>query len=283
MDARRGPTLRAQWLGQQLRELRAAAKLTLDDAGAYLQRDPSTVSRFESGEYPIRRPDLMALLDLYRLSDARRREGLLKLGNEIWQTGWWEGYGDHIAGPFIDHAWLEERAHTIRWFETLVVPGLLQTRAYAEATITAGDFTATRDQIDRWVEFRLKRQAVLDEPKPPRLGAILDEAALRRPVGGRAVMRDQLRYLIECGQRPGTEIRVFPFAAGGHPSPHGAFVLFELPEPYPRVGYGQTVSGAMYVEPPDVAPFARVYDRLYEMTLGPEKSADLISAVAEDV
>src|SRR5262245_6216725 len=107
MAAPKQVTLRAQWLGQELRELRAAKRLMLREAAAYLQRDPSTVSRFESGEYPIRRPDLMALMDLYGVADAARRDNLMKLSQEVWQKGWWDGYADDVTGSFVDYIWLE--------------------------------------------------------------------------------------------------------------------------------------------------------------------------------
>ena len=111
-------------MGQQLRGLREGAGMSLKKSATYLQRDPSTVSRFESGEYPIRRPDLLALLDLYRLDDDSLRQTLLKVGDEVWQTGWWDGYAEHVPGALLDLSWLEERALRIRSFDPLVIPGL---------------------------------------------------------------------------------------------------------------------------------------------------------------
>ncbi|MGH3971938.1 MAG: Scr1 family TA system antitoxin-like transcriptional regulator, partial [Pseudonocardiaceae bacterium] len=135
-------TLRAQWLGQSLRELRDASGMTLARAGEFLQRNAATVSRFESGEYPIRRPDLMALLDLYGVSDRRKRDGLLRLSEDVWQKGWWDGYEPDVERQFVDFVWLESRATAIRSFDPLVVTGLLQTREYAEAVITAAEWEA---------------------------------------------------------------------------------------------------------------------------------------------
>lgn len=177
--------------------------MTLTDAGRYLQRNSATVSRFESAEYPIRRPDVLALLDLYGISEGRQREALLALGEDVWKKGWWDGYAEHIAGSLIDLTWLEARAEEIRSFDGLVLPGLLQTREYAEATIRAVDPTAPVDQTERWVEFRMKRQQVLAAEQPPHLAAVLDEALLHRPVGGPETMRAQLAHLADLAGRPG--------------------------------------------------------------------------------
>ncbi|MGH3345324.1 MAG: helix-turn-helix domain-containing protein [Carbonactinosporaceae bacterium] len=281
MDARRGPTLRAQWLGQQLRDMREGARLTLKDTGEYLQRDPSTLSRMEAGVIPIRIVDTLALMNLYGVHDERLRRAIEQLARDVWRTGWWEGYADHVAGSFIDHAWLEERAHTIRWFEALVVPGLLQTREYAEATIKAADDDAPPERIERWVEFRMARQEALDHDDPPRLEVILDEAVLRRPVGGRRAMRGQLRHLVAAAARPAVELRVLPFRAGAHASLNGAFTVFRLADPFPDIAYTETLAGEVYVESDGVRRFAAAYDRLREAALGPDESTALISAAAK--
>ncbi|MGH3925944.1 MAG: Scr1 family TA system antitoxin-like transcriptional regulator, partial [Pseudonocardiaceae bacterium] len=152
MSTKPKPTLRAQWLGQSLRELRDATGMTLARAGEFLQRNAATVSRFESGEYPIRRPDLMALLDLYGVSDRRKRDGLLRLSDDVWQKGWWDGYEPDVERQFVDFVWLESRATVIRSFDPLLVTGLLQTRQYAEAVITAAEWEAEPAQIARWVQ-----------------------------------------------------------------------------------------------------------------------------------
>ncbi|MGH3830628.1 MAG: helix-turn-helix domain-containing protein [Pseudonocardiaceae bacterium] len=275
------PTLRAQWLGQSLRELRDANGMTLARAADFLQRNASTVSRFESGEYPIRRPDLMALLDLYGVSDRRTRDGLLRLSEEVWQKGWWDGY-EELEQPFVDYVWLEARATTIRSFDITFMPGLLQTRAYAEAVITTVDWEAEPAQIARWVQVRMDRQAVLHRDAPPRFTTIIDESELRREVGGPGVLADQLAHLLACAELPHVDIRVFPANAGAHASP-GSFLVFTTAEPDLEVGYAETLGGAVYVEPPNSERFVRVYDRLLDSALGPAESAKLISAIGEDL
>ncbi|MGW4425040.1 helix-turn-helix domain-containing protein [Streptosporangium sp. NPDC004631] len=283
MAAPKWVTLRAQWLGQQLRDLREANGLLLRDAAEYLQRDPSTAGRFESGEYPIRRPDLLALLDLYGVADSRRREDLMKLSQEVWQKGWWDGYAGEVAGAFVDYVWLESRAREIRAFDNTLLLGLFQIEEYARAAITAAEFGAGDEQIDRWVELRMARQEILKGDNPPRLSVIIDEAVLRRKVGGPACLTEQLRHLAEQAVQPNIEIRVLPFSAGAHASPTGAFRVLMMEARFPEVAYAETAKGAIYVESPDTEQFILTYDNLQKLALGPEESAEFISATAEEV
>jgi len=257
--------------------------MTLKQAAEYLERDPSTVSRFESAEYPIRRADLLALLDFYNVGDQRRREGLLRLREEVWQKGWWDGYADTVDRRFIDYVWLESRAEEIRSFDDTLLPGLLQTHRYAEAAIRAADPDLPSEQVDRAVELRIMRQRVLTGERPSRLQAIIDEALLRRVVDSPEAMREQLEHLLECGRRPNVEIRVLPLSAGAHASPAGAFKIFSMAEPYPDGGYTETLAGAVYVETPGAAGFVRAYDRIHVVTLTQDESAELISVSAEEL
>jgi transcriptional regulator with XRE-family HTH domain len=276
-------TLRSQWLGQSLRELRDVTRMTLAQAGEYLQRDASTVSRFESGEYPIRRPDLMALLDLYGVSDRRKRDGLLRLAEEVWQKGWWDGYEPDVERQFVDFVWLESRATEIRSFDPLLITGLLQTREYAEAMITAAAWEAEPAQIARWVQLRMARQAVLRRETPPQLSVIIDESALRREVGGPGVLRGQLAHLLATAELPQVDLRVLPASVGAHAGSNGHFLVFTIAEPDLDVGYAETLGGAVYVEPPDSERFVRVYDSLLKSALEPAESAKLIRAIGEDL
>lgn len=282
MRPRQGPTLRAQWLGQQLRELRESTGRTLKDAAEYLQRDPSTVSRFESADYPIRRPDLMALLDLYGVSDGRRRDGLLRLREDVWQSGWWEQHADAFYDPrFMDYVWLEGRASEIRSFDAFVVPGLLQTREYAEATIRAQDLDASTEDRERWLELRMERQRALMRDDGPQLSVVLDEAVLHRFAGSPAVMRAQLSHLTEVTEQPAVDVRVLPFRTPETTIPYSTFKVFVMGDPYPDVGYAETLGGAVYVEGDNAERFSRVYARLRAAVLEPDKSAEVIRAAAK--
>lgn len=283
MAAVKWVTLRSQWLGQQLRDLREANGLILKDAAEYLQRDPGTVSRFETGGYPIRRPDLLALLDLYGVADPRRREEFVRLSQEVWKKGWWDGYAGEVTGALVDFAWLEARSLEIRGFDGMILPGLFQTPRYARVVISTLERDANEAQIDRWVEFRMGRQKILDGENPPRFTAILDEAVLRREVGGRECQAEQLRHLVDQAARPNVEIRVLPLSVGVHACVTGAFRIFTLGEGFPGVGYAETPKGAIYVESPDSESFVRMYEEALKLTLSPEESVEFIAAIAREL
>lgn len=274
-------TLRAQWLGRQLRELREASGLKLSEAGECLKRDASTVSRFETGVYPIHQPDVRALLDLFGVRDERRRGALLRLSEEAWRTGWWDGYAQDVEGSFIDYVWLESRATRIRTFDVASFYGLLQTPDYARAVIRGVERAASDTQTDRWVELRLMRQAILERMTPPQVSMIMDEALLWRASGGASVLRAQLQHLAALAHRSNIEIRVLPFKAGSHASPDGAFRVLSLPEPFVEVACVESPAGALYVEEPDAARFTAVYDQLEDASLNKRESINLINATAE--
>lgn len=276
MGARRGPTLRAQWLGKHLREFRESANLTLRQAGDYLQRDAGTISRLESGIIPARVSDVLALLNLYDIGDQKIRDGLERLSRDIWRKGWWDGYAADSLGVMFDHAWLETRTEGIRSYAAMVVPGLLQTRDYALEVITAGATDAPVEQIERWVEFRMDRQRVLSSESAPKLEIILDEAALHRMIGGPKVMHTQLKHLSEAMTRPNVIIRVLPFAAGAHASPEGSFTIFDMPDPYSNVTCVETRGGAVYTEAEGAESFAQAYDSLQSTALTPDASAAVV-------
>ncbi|MEU1737236.1 helix-turn-helix transcriptional regulator [Streptosporangium sp. NPDC020145] len=283
MAAAKWVTLRSQWLGQQLRELREANGLILKDAAEYLQRDPATVSRFETGGYPIRRPDLLALLDLYGVADPRRREEFIRLSQEVWKKGWWDGYAGEVTGSLVDFVWLESRSREIRGFDGMTLPGLFQTPRYARVVISTVGDDADEAQIDRWVRFRMGRQKILDGDNPPRVMSIIDEAVLRREVGGRECQAEQLCHLADQAARPNVEIRVLPFSVGVHASAAGAFRIFTLGDGFPGVGYVETPKGAIYVESPDSESFVKMYEETLKLTLSPEKSVEFIIAIAEEL
>ncbi|GAA1638034.1 helix-turn-helix transcriptional regulator [Nonomuraea maheshkhaliensis] len=282
MSGKRGVTLRAQWLGKHLRELREHAGLTLKDTGEYLQRDGSTVSRFEAGLYPARTSDVLALLDLYGVTAPQERDGLVRLSRDVWQNGWWDDYSGDVSHGIVDYAWLEARAESITSFDTLVLPGLLQTPAYMEAVIRAEDPDATDEQVERWLEFRRTRQEILTSGAP-RLSTILDEYVLRRSIGGPETMRNQLAHLAQYALTADVEIRVLPLAAGAHASPDGAFRIFQLAHPFPAVAYVPTPAGAIYVEGDAADRLKLKYDRIRRKALSTEDSLKLIATVTESL
>ncbi|MBT8224754.1 MAG: helix-turn-helix transcriptional regulator [Dactylosporangium sp.] len=283
MTGRNGPTLRAQWLGQQIKELRESAGITLRHAADYLERDPSTVSRFESAEYPIRRPDLMALLDFYRVSDPQRRAGIMTLREEVWKKGWWDDYADTVDCRFIDYVWLESRAKEIHSFDSMLIPGLLQTPAYAGAAIRAAQPDRADGQVERGVELRIARQRILAKDAPCQLRVVLDESVLRRRLVDVGTWREQLSHLVTCAERPNVEIRLLPFDSGLHSNPTGIFKIFVMENPYPVVAYTETLAGRIYVEEPVTERFTGTYNRLQSMARSPRESTELILATVREL
>lgn len=260
-------TLRAQWLGQQLREMRESRKLTLKAVGDFIKRDPSTVSRIESGMLPARVPEVLAYLDICGIDDRQRRDDLKTMSEDAWQKGWWDGFTANVASSLIDWIWLESRATEIYSFQVSVLPGLLQTREYAEALIRAAHPDASEEQIARFVDLRMNRQQRLDGAEPVRLRTIVDEGVLRRLVGGPEVMRAQLAHLREATRRRHVEVLVLPSEVGAHPSPDGAFDVFRMRPPYPVAGFISTPAGNLVVEGDKAETLLQTYDRLRDVAL----------------
>ncbi|MQA25660.1 MAG: helix-turn-helix domain-containing protein [Micromonosporaceae bacterium] len=256
------PNMRARWLGELLRELREAKGVTSKAAAQYLERSPGTMSRYESGEYPIRRADLLALIDFYGVPDPAQRDRMFKLREESWKTDWWDDYADDVDEPFIDYVWLEQRAHQIKVVDNWRVPGLLQHPSYTAAVLEIVEADSDPTQRARWAELRQARQHRLDQEDPPAVQAIVDEAVLYRPIGGPEVMAEQLRHLQALSERPKIDIRVLPLRSAAPLS--GMFTLFSLGEPFPAdVACIETLVGARYVEAPNVQQVVQAYNRLW--------------------
>jgi len=278
-------TLRAQWLGQQLRELREQRGMSLELVAEHLNRDRSALGRYERAEWPIQRHDVLALLDLYGFHQARPRAQLLSLAEEVWRTDRWnDNYGDLVDASFIDFPWLESRANTVCSYHATVIPGLFQLREYADLMIRCVEGPgATEEKKRRGVELRMDRQRVLDEPGQTRFETIIEEAALRRQIGGSSLLRTQLGHLSKITQHLRVEVRVLPSRVWLHPGLDGSFWLFRMPRPYPEVAYLESLAGQMYFELPKSAKYLSAYDRLREAALDPRESAKLITTIAEEL
>lgn len=283
MVATRNPTLRAQWLGKMLRDLREGNGLTLKEAAEFLQRSVSTLSRFESGTLPISRADVVALMNLYGVEGDVQRTAMLHLADEISRTGWWDKYSKDVTRTTIDYLWLESRAEQMRIFNPLLVTGILQTRQYAEEVIRVGSPHASSQQVERWVEVRMNRQEIFRRESPIELTFILDEAVLRRPVGGATVMVNQLRHLREMVQRHVAEVLVLPYRVGAYPTSDGPFSLLKMPEPYPEVVHVENAAGMILLEADDVLRFAELYAGMQERCLNAAESAEFIATVEKDL
>src|SRR6266849_9154313 len=255
------PTVLRILLGAQLRSLREAKRLSLEEAGNVIRASHSKISRLETGRVGFKDRDIVDLLTYYGVTDEKERETLRALAARANAPGWWHDYSDVLPNWLEPYVGLEEAASQIRTYEIQFVPGLLQTEDYARAVIMLA-YSNPRE-INRRVGLRIARQSTLTRPDPPSLWAVLDEAALRRPIGGLAVMRRQLRHLIEMSQRPDVTIQILPFKSGGHAAV-GAFSVLRFAEyDLPDVVYLEQLTSALYLDKLEVVDsYLAVMERL---------------------
>jgi transcriptional regulator with XRE-family HTH domain len=280
-----GSVVRRILLGSQLRRLRETRGITREAAGYSIRASESKISRMELGRVSFKARDIEDLLTLYGVADERERGALLGLAREANVAGWWHSYSDVLPGWFPTYIGLEGAASLIRIYEVQFVHGLLQTEAYAHAVVTRGmrDPSKQCAEIERRVALRLERQKVLVSERAPRFHAVLDEAALRRPYGDRAVMQGQLRHLIEISEQPNVTLQVMPFSFGGHAGETGAFTMLRFPESdLSDVVYLEQLTSALYLDKrEEIAHYERVMERLHEDSPGPEESRDLLRGLLE--
>ncbi len=280
-----GPTALRIMLGNQLHRLREAAGVTPDQAGYEIRASRSKISRMENGRVGFKERDVADLLTLYGLTDEQVRAGVLSLARQANVPGWWSKYGDVLADWFETYLGLEGATSLIRTFELQFVHGLLQTEAYARAVTLLGHKGASADEIDRRVSLRLKRQDLLVAAEPPRVWSVVDEAALRRPVGGRAVMRAQLNCLIEVTALPNVIIQVVPFARGGHAAAGGSFSVLRFADPeLLDVVYIEQLTSALYLDDrDDVDHYMEVMNRLSAEALTPAETTDFLAEITREI
>lgn len=259
-----GPTVRRMLLGTQLRKLRETAGITREAAGYAIRASNSKISRMELGRVSFKERDIADLLTLYGVTDEGERAALLSLARDANSPGWWEQYGNLLPNWFQPYVGLEAAAVLIRTYEVQFIPGLLQTRDYARAVIALEHASAAIGEIDRRVSLRMDRQQLLTRPDPPRLWAIVDEAALRRPIGGPDIMREQLTALMEATQLPNLTLQVVPFRVGGHAASGGSFTILRFRgRDLPDVVYHEHLTSALYLEKrEDVDHYAETMERL---------------------
>jgi hypothetical protein len=276
-----GPTVPRLLLGIQLRRLRETAAVTPERAGYEIRASRSKISRMENGRVRIKERDVTDLLTLYGITDERTRAGLVALVRQAGALGWWSKYGDVMADWFEAYLGLETAASVIRSFELQFVHGLFQTEDYARAVTLLGHMAAPAEEIDRRVSLRLKRQDLLTGPEPPQVWSILDEGALRRPVGGGAVMRAQMERLIEVAELRHVTVQVVPFGQGGHAAAGGAFTVLRFGEPeVPDVVYIEQLTSALYLDKrEDVDHYLEVMNNLSTDALTPVQSAHFLAKI----
>jgi transcriptional regulator with XRE-family HTH domain len=278
-----GPTVRRILLGSQLRRLREAREITRDQAGYAIRASESKISRMELGRVPFKERDVADLLTLYQVIDEAERAPLLALANAANVPGWWHRYGDVLADWFQPYLGLEEAASIVRTYELQFVPGLLQTPSYARAVISAGNPEVPAPEIDQRVAMRTARQKVLARPDPLRLWAVIDEAALRRPIGGTDVMRAQLQTLIEKVKLDNIIVQVMPFRYGSHAAESGAFSILRFPErELPDVVYIEHLTSAIYLDKrQDVDRYLQTMERLSTQAEPRDRTPAILAAIRD--
>lgn len=281
-----GPAVRRRKLGTELRDLRTRVGLTSIEAARLVGWHQSKVSRIETGSSGVKPADVRRLLDAYDVRDPELRELLLVLaGGEDGGGGrqnWWHAYRGVLPPAYRDFISLESQASGMRTLETSVVPGLLQTPEYARAVTRAAVEGVSEDKLDQLVEVRIARQDVLHGDPPLELNALLDEAVLRRAVGGPEVMARQLRRLREAAALPQVRLQVLPFTAGAHVGITGPFVIFSFSSTTDLdVVVLDHLTSSLYLErKEDLQAYVEAFNALQIHALSPEESLDYIAGIA---
>ncbi|MFF3442891.1 helix-turn-helix domain-containing protein [Streptosporangium sp. NPDC002721] len=273
------PTVRHRRLGRELRRLREKADLTLEEVATPLHWSTAKLSRIENARTMPSGTDVANLCDLYAV-DPPTKAGLIQLGQNAGQRGWWTAYSDVFAGSYVG---LESEATAIRTWEPLLVPGILQSEEYAREIIHAVHPELTSIELDRRVDARMTRKINLLGARAPRLHALIDVCALRRPVGPPGVMARQLDDILQLVDRPNIALQVLPLQVGAHPGLEGAFSLLSFDDEDLDAGYIGCLGGEIYVEAPDQVQNLKLsFERLARLCLPPKDSAAVIAAMRSD-
>lgn len=280
-----GPTVLRILLGTQLRRLRESAKVSREDAAEAIRASHAKISRLELGRVSFKKRDVADLLTLYGVDDPDERENFFHLVEQANNQGWWHKYADLVPSWFEVYIGLEEAASIIRTYEVQFVPGLLQTRDYARAVTSLGHPDVHPDEIDRRVNLRMTRQELLTRRNAPRIWAVVDEAVLRRPLGGPQVMREQLQHLLEVTENPNITLQVVPFRLGGHAAAGGPFTILRFSEPdLPDIVYLEQLTSALYLDKTDdIDNYMAVMDRLSVEALPRTNTANFINKIIKEI
>jgi len=281
----RGPTVHRMILGRLLHRLRVEADISSDDAADVIRGSRSKISRMENGRVGFKDRDVRDLLSTYGVTDSGLIARIHALARRANAPGWWTQYADVTADWFVEYLGLETAAAMIRTFEAQFVPGLLQTPEYARAVILLGHPAASPPEIERRVALRMSRQDVFTAQAPPVVWSILDEGAVRRQVGGRAVMRGQLRRLVEIASQHTVTVQVVPFDSGGYADAGGSFSILRFPgAEVPDIVYVEQLTSALYLDKrEDVDHYMEVLDSLSTEALAPADTLDFIAKAAQEL
>ena len=284
-DAPLGSAVVRVMLGAQLRRLREKAGLSPEAAGYRIRASRSKISRMETGRVGFKERDVADLLELYGVTDPQELASIHELAGQANAQDWWAKFGDVLPDWFAPYLGLEAAATLIRTFDLQFVNGLFQTEAYARSIAAIGLRGVGAAEVQRRVDVRIRRQELLAAARGPRVWSIMDEAALRRTVGGTEVMRGQLRHLAEIARLPNITIQVVPFSVGGHDAAGGSFTVLRFAEPdVPDVVYIEQLTGAIYLEKrTDVDHYLDVSNWLGAAALSPDASMRFFSDVLREL
>src|SRR6266704_2693014 len=283
MANEQSPTVRRRRLALELRRLREAARLTCEEVAEHLECSASKISRVETGRVSVSPRDVRDMLELYGVP-AQQRDSLVQLARDSRQKGWWHAFSDTIQPQFVTYVGLESAASEIRIYEVSLIPELLQTEDYARTIIKAGAMNGNHEEVERKVALRMARQPALTRDDPPMLWTVVDEAALRRRVGGAELMRAQLEHVLDLSSLKNVAMQVIPFGAGAHPAMGRPFVILAFPERAdPDVVYLEDLTSALYVENVvEVDRYNMFFNHLRATALSFADSTRLITQVIKD-
>ena len=280
-----GPTVQRMLVGAKLRRLRTDLGLSREEAAEAIRASEWKIHRLENGQVGFKERDVIDLLRLYEVTDPDDVAAFLLLIREANTPGWWQHYGDVLPQWFRTYVDLESAAALIRTYEGQFIPGLLQTDDYMRAVVQGAHLNESSEELGRRVRLRMARQTLLTREHPPRLWAVVDEAALRRPVGGPEVMRGQLERLIDASKLPNVTLQVLPFAVGAHSGMPGAFSILRFADPeLPDVVYLEHLTNAVYLDKRDeVERYLDVMESLCDDSEHPGRTVELLERILDEV
>jgi transcriptional regulator with XRE-family HTH domain len=285
VESRKGPTVLRILLGSQLRRLREAKGISRQSAGYAIRASDAKMSRLELGRVGYKQRDVADLLTLYGVVDEQEREAYLTLAQQANSPGWWHKYSEVLPSWFEMYVGLEQAASVIRTYQVQFVPGLFQTEDYARAVMLLGYPGAPDADTDLRVSLRMARQEMLTRRDAPSVWAVMDEAALRRPVGGRRVMHAQLERLLELTELPRVTLQAVPFDSGGHAAAGGSFTILRFADPNIHdIAYLEQLTSALYLDKrPDVENYLKVMDRLCAEAATPAETRTMLARLLEEL
>ncbi|WP_269082843.1 helix-turn-helix domain-containing protein [Allosalinactinospora lopnorensis] len=271
----------------ELRRLRENVGMTGEEAAEKMSWSGSKLSRIERGQVASNSDDIRDLLELYGVNEPGLRQTLVMLARESRRRGWWHVYGDVLPERFEVYLGLEPEANALHFYQSVVVPGLVQTERYARALLQAHPMEVDAREIERRVELRIRRQELLFQENPPKTWVVLDEAVLHRPIGGPEVMAEQLQHLMKISTEQHITVQVLPFGAGAHSGLNGSFDILEFPEAdvyAPRLVHLENLTNSLYIEKAkEVQNYILAFEYLRATALLPEQSRELIAEAEQRI